>query len=68
MFDKNKINFRFMFMFASPTFITYQCAHPKPPVKNSFARLNNKKEWEIIKDTVRKQKVEIKLHKEIGTL
>jgi hypothetical protein len=55
-------------MFASPTFITYQCAHPKPPVKNSFARLNNKKEWEIIKDTVRKQKVEIKLHKEIGTL
>jgi hypothetical protein len=67
MFDKNKINFQFMFMFASPNYIVYKAESPKPDYKASFARLNNKEEFEIIKDTVKKQKVEIKLHKEHGT-
>jgi len=68
MFDKNKINFEFMFMFASPNFKMYPCQPPKPDFKSPFERLNNKKEWEIIKDTVKKQKVEIRLHKEVGTV
>ena len=47
MYDKNKSDFNFIFMFASPNYIRYNT--PLGSKKVPFARLNNKEEFERIK-------------------
>ena len=66
MFDDNKINYNFVFIFASPP----HCILKKTIstiCKTDFPKLSNEKEFKMIENSVKKANVEIKVTKMLGT-
>jgi hypothetical protein len=65
VFDRNKIGYNFVFMFASPSHLlisTQSTTHQVP-----FDPLSYRKEYRLIKDSLKRAKKEITVHKVHGT-
>lgn len=65
MYDKNKWNYNFVFLFASPNFKEYSALGSKTRIP--YDRLDHSEEFRLIKESVTKSEIEINLHKVHGT-
>ena len=65
MFDRKKIGYTFVFMFASPSYMVHKTR--AKDIKTPWARLQYLKEWKTIKKSISKSKIDINVHKVHGT-
>jgi hypothetical protein len=65
VFDRNKIGYNFVFMFASPSHISLKTHAGEDRIE--FEPISYKKEYKLIKNSLRKAKKEIIVHKVHGT-
>ena len=65
LFDRNKIGYNFVFMFASPNYIEVKAIGGER--KLPFASLKYSEEYRMIKNSIKKSKIEITFHKIHGT-
>jgi len=65
VFDRNKIGYNFVFMFASPSYLSLKSMGGENNV--DFDQLSYQKEYGLIKESLKKAKKEITVHKVHGT-
>jgi hypothetical protein len=65
-FDRNKIGYNFVFMFASPSYLEIPCSNMENK-RVYFPRLDCMEEYKRIKESVIRAKIEISVHKVHGT-
>ena len=65
VFDRNKIGYNFVFMFASPSHLSLTSRGTEHNIP--FDPLSYRKEYRLIKESLKKAKKEITVHKVHGT-
>ena len=65
MFDRNKIGYNFVFMFASPSHITESMKSGEKII--AFKPISHREEYSLIKESLEKSKKEVTMHKVHGT-
>ena len=65
LFDRNKIGYNFVYMFASPPYML--CKNQAGEMRIPFAPLRYREEYISIQDSVKKARKEIVVHKVHGT-
>lgn len=66
MYDRNKWNYKFVFLFASPNFKEYSAGGSRTRIP--FDRLEHEEEFRLLRESVIKSEMEINIHKVHGTL
>jgi hypothetical protein len=65
MFDRNKIGYNFVFMFASPSHIVESTKCDKKVL--TLDPISHRAEYSLIKESLKKSKKEVTMHKVHGT-
>jgi len=65
MFDRNKIGYNFVFMFASPSYMLIKSHGDEHRI--DLPTLSHREEYQLITDSLKSAKKEINVHKVHGT-
>ena len=65
-FDRNKLDYNFVFMFASPSYIPLEGGSLDIHIK--MAPLKHREEYKYIKESLKKAQKDVTLHKVLGTV